>query len=103
MAAMGPQSAAILASQLRRRDRVPETVQSRSGHAERDSTPVARRQGNKVAPCRVLYGVDWVMEGPALDDLVSARAGDREAVARLLEPLLDPAYRLALAILSGSS
>ncbi len=39
------------------------------------------------------------MEGPALDDLEAARAGDREAVSRLLEPLLDPAYRLALAIL----
>ena len=39
------------------------------------------------------------MEGPVLDDLGAARAGDREAVARLLEPLLDPAYRLALAIL----
>ena len=50
-----------------------------------------------MASCRVLYGVDWVMEGPVLDDLEAARAGDREAVARLLEPLLDPAYRLALA------
>jgi RNA polymerase sigma-70 factor (ECF subfamily) len=39
------------------------------------------------------------MEGPVLDDLEAARAGDREAVARLLEPLLDPAYRLALSIL----
>ena len=52
-----------------------------------------------MGPIRVLYGVDWVMEGPVLDDLEAARAGDREAVARLLEPLLDPAYRLALAIL----
>ena len=34
-----------------------------------------------------------------MDDLEAARAGDREAVARLLEPLLDPAYRLALSIL----
>ena len=39
------------------------------------------------------------MEGSVLDELDAARAGDREAVARLLEPLLDPAYRLALAIL----
>jgi DNA-directed RNA polymerase specialized sigma24 family protein len=39
------------------------------------------------------------MEGPVPDDLEAARAGDREAVARLLEPLLDPGYRLALAML----
>ncbi|MHB1640492.1 MAG: RNA polymerase sigma factor [Candidatus Dormibacteria bacterium] len=32
-------------------------------------------------------------------DLDLARSGDREAMARLLEPLLDPGYRLAYAIL----
>lgn len=43
--------------------------------------------------------MDWVRDGPVLDDLQAAWAGDREAVARLLEPRLDPGYRPALTTL----
>ncbi len=39
------------------------------------------------------------MESRGIDDLDLARLGDQEAMARLLEPLLDPAYRLAFTIL----
>lgn len=39
------------------------------------------------------------MEMGVASDLEVARGGNREAAARLLEPMLDPGYRLAFAIL----
>ncbi|MGA9775778.1 MAG: RNA polymerase sigma factor [Candidatus Dormiibacterota bacterium] len=40
-----------------------------------------------------------MLEASGWSDLETARSGDAQAAARLLEPLLHPGYRLALAIL----
>jgi RNA polymerase sigma-70 factor (ECF subfamily) len=47
----------------------------------------------------VISHVGQALEALTIDDVDLARGGDGAAKARLLEPLLDPGYRLALAIL----